>query len=131
MDSEEKELLKKLLKKVDKLEEELHKRDKIIQKMEGQQGQPEPLQFGPAPKSKDRLANIIVRKARQRAREKAQYDQTPQGQRRTSESRATTEEIRRNFSLGEIMIFVAKKKIPIGNLEDESSGSGETVIVKE
>lgn len=134
MESEEKEILKKLLKKVEHLEEELHKRDTIIQDLREQRGKPADLpQWQPLPKNlNDKLAKIIVRKARQKALEQAMYEQTPQGQMRKPKNIATAEEIRKNFSLGEIISFVFKNKIPIGNPEDSESSAKETsVIVKE
>lgn len=129
MDSEEKELLKKLLNKVDNLEKELHKRDKIIDKL-NMQGNPEALpnnpKFPPMPTTKDRLAEIIVRKARQKLVEQAAYNQTPQGAMNRPKVKLSVEEIRKNFSLGEIMTYIWKKKVPIGNRED--SGATEEVL---
>jgi len=131
LNSEEKELLQKILKKVENLEKELDKRDKVIQRLETQQGVPQPLQepkFPPMPVTKDRLTNVIIRKARQKARETARYERTPQAKMRRPS--ATADEIRKNFSLGEILVFIAKKKIPIGNPEEES-GEGSNVVIKE
>ena len=127
MDSEEKELLKKLLNKVDNLEKELHKRDKIIDKL-NMQGQPEALpdklKFPPL-KTKDRFAEIIIRKARQKKLEQEAYNQTPQGAMNRPKVKATVEGIRKNFHLGEVMTFIWKKKIPVGNRDD--SGSSQEV----
>jgi len=109
LDSEEKELLKKLLKKVEKLEVELEKRDTIIQRIqEDRQIKPkvkEHPEWGPLPD--DPLARVIV----QKAREKVVLNESTQGGSGSGGGKVTVEELRKNFSFGELARFAIKKRM--------------------
>jgi len=112
MDKEEKELLKKILKKVDSLEEKLKEKDEEIKRLREQKPQTQPK---PAESSKpkipeiketgDKFTDLMV----QLAREKAEYEsEQRERERRTA---PTVEEIRKNFDLGEVALFAIKRNL--------------------
>lgn len=102
MDSEEKELLKKLLSKIENLEKEVK---------EIKEGSKIP-KLPPMPKTNDKLARALVKKAREKvireAVEGVPRNRTSSGRNyRTEKERI--QEIRDNFDLGEIALFALKK----------------------
>jgi len=124
--------IEKILSKVDKLEKEIEKRDLIIDKLQESRGGSEPLEegseFPPMPKTNDRLAKALIRGARKKLRGNKDKNISRDKQGRE----ITVEEVRKNYHLGEIMIFVKKKGIPLGKEEnDEEEGDPATVIIED
>lgn len=120
MDSEEKELLRKLVSKVDNLEKELTRRDEIIQKMQEQQGSPELPKFPKVDIKNDRLAKILVQKAREKviAQHKAGT---------TVKAKQEAEALKKQVSFGELARYAIKNRLlKEGKETDDSSGEGET-----
>lgn len=129
MDPEEKELLKRLLSKVENLEKEM----KEIKTGSGSAASDvsKVLNLPPMPKTNDKLARVIIQKAREKIIREAidGKETTPGVGGRTMEEKV--QEIRENFDLGEVALFALKKKlIKVGKPAEEESESG-TVVIKE
>lgn len=109
MDSEEKEFLKKILSKIENLEREVEKIKKEREIPSPQKIQ-RSLNLPPLPKVKDKLARAIVKKAREKLIRQAVGEEIPAPiSRKTTEDKV--EEIRRNFDLGEVVLFALKRNL--------------------
>lgn len=133
MDPEEKELIKKLLSKIDSLEKEVKElREGRKVTVTSAQEINKNLKFPPI-KTQDKLARLIIKKAREKVIREAVEGAEP---RRTSRSlsseemKAKVEEIRKNFDLGEVALFALKKNLIKRGKESEESDTGR-VIIKE
>ena len=128
MDSEEKELLRQLVAKVNTLQSDLEKRDKEIKEIKVSQQRvatpqiiPEDkgVEFGPAPDSNDRLANIVVGLARDRKRYESIHG--------THERKVkiSAEELRKQYGFGELARFALKNNLlKTGKESTKVSGKG-------
>ena len=108
MDEEEKELLKKVLAKVEKLEEGLKEKDKEIAKLH-QERPSSPPSFDNV---KDPLARAIIIGAMRKQESLKENTGTVQ---------PTLNELKEHH-LGELILFAKKKGIPLGNQERENEG---------
>lgn len=114
MDSEEKEMLKRLLSKVEKLEEGMKAKDKEIEKLREEKTSTPSF---PIENIKDPLARAIlkgIQKKESLAQERIQT--TP-----------TLKELKEHH-LGEIILFAKKKGIPLGHKEEESEGEIKVIV---
>lgn len=127
LDSEEKELLKKLVSKVENLENKIDERDQIIQKLQdnrGRQPKKEHPEWGPLPK--DRLARLLV----QKAREKVAHTEVTQE--RAQRTNTTIKDLKNNFSFGELARFALKHRmLPTGKESSKVSAKGQIKVYED
>lgn len=100
MDPEEKELLKKILKRVENLEMELKETKKENEELKANQAP----KFQPLPPNADRFTKLVVESARKRAL--AKHDvQTKE------KVKVEAEDLLKEYSFGELARFALKKRL--------------------
>ncbi len=111
MDPEEKELLKKLLNKVDNLEKQINTQKKEnealqeeINRTQQKITKKKTLKFQPLPPGTDRFTRICIDRARKKALQKA--DQMKQ-----KEVKVRVEDLKKNYSFSELARFAIKKRM--------------------
>lgn len=130
MDPEEKELLKRLLSKVENLEKEI--KDIKKERTNSPQDISKVLKLPPMPKTNDKLARIIVQKAREKLIREAIEGRKANPQARVTSQEARIQEIRENFDLGEVALFALKKGfIKKGKPSDKEENKAGLVVIKE